>query len=98
MAFELLSDRDGSAVVRVSGELDMTTVPTLERGVAPVMGRTPDRLVLDLGALQFADSSAIALFVRWANTVGHIELRQPSPVLWRVIVRMGLAEHLGVTP
>jgi hypothetical protein len=48
--------------------------------------------------LDFADSSAIALFVRWANRVRRIEIREPSPLLRRVIERMGLAERLPMTP
>jgi hypothetical protein len=48
--------------------------------------------------MEFADSSAIALLVRWANLVPRVEIRQPPELLRRVIARMGLSERLHVTP
>jgi anti-sigma B factor antagonist len=96
MAFDLRTDSDGCALVAVTGELDMNTVPELEAAVEPIIGGRPARLVVDVSRLEFADSSAIALWVRWANLVRHLELREPSPFLRRVIARMGLADRLGV--
>jgi hypothetical protein len=52
--------------------------------------------VIDLARLRFADSSAIALWVRWASMVGAIELRNASPLLRRVVTTMGLSERLGL--
>jgi anti-anti-sigma factor len=98
MTFELADDSDGSALVRIAGELDMSNVDELEEAVEPIVKRRPDRLVVDVSALTFADSSAIALWVRWANLVPHVEIRQPSLLLRRVIGRMGLAERLRITP
>jgi anti-anti-sigma factor len=98
MTFELASDGDGAPLVRIAGELDMTNVEELGAAVAPVLEARPERLVVDLSGLGFADSSAIALFVRWANAVEQVELRQPSLLLRRVISRMGLAERLRMTP
>ena len=98
MTFELLADTDGSALVRISGELDLNTAPELDAAVAPIISGRPDRLVVDTGAMNFADSSAIALFVGWANRVGEIEIREPPMLLRRVIARMGLAERLRMTP
>jgi anti-anti-sigma factor len=96
--FDVSSGADGTTIVRVAGELDMTTAEELEAAVAPVIQSSRDRLVVDVGGLDFADSSAIALFVRWANRVRRIEIREPSPLLRRVIERMGLAERLPMTP
>ena len=56
----------------------------------------PARLVVDVSELRFADSSAIALWVRWAARVPEFELRDPSPLLQRVVTAMGLAEKLAV--
>ena len=74
----------------------MSQISPLEAAVAPVIDTKPERLVVDVSALRFADSSAIALWVRWAANVGEIELREPSPLLRRVITSMGLGEKLGV--
>ena len=96
VAIDVSTDDDGSAVVRISGELDISAVDALESEVAPVLANRPRRLVVDVSDLRFADSSAIALWVRWASTTGDFELRHPSPLLLRVITAMGLAEKLAV--
>jgi anti-anti-sigma factor len=82
----------------VSGELDITNVEALGSAVAPAIEHEPSRLVVNAGALRFADSSAIALWVRWATEVPEIELRDASPLLRRVVETMGLTETLGVKP
>jgi anti-anti-sigma factor len=98
MTFEHVSSQDGSAVVKVTGELDITNIGGLEEAVQPIIDTAPERLVLDVSALRFADSSAIALWVKWSATVRRIEIREPQPLLRRVIESMGLAQTLQVTP
>jgi anti-anti-sigma factor len=92
------TDADGNVVVTIGGELDISGVDALAAQVAPVLERPPDRLIVDVSGLRFADSSAIALWVRWATLVEDFELRHPSPLLGRVIAGMGLTEKLAVTP
>jgi anti-anti-sigma factor len=96
MTFDVASS-DGNAVVTVRGELDISNVDQLEAAVAPILETKPDRLIVDLGGLRFADSSAIAVWVRWGTTVGQIELCNTSPLLRQVITRMGLATRLRIT-
>jgi anti-anti-sigma factor len=91
-------DADGNAVVTISGELDISGVDALEARVAPLLERRPPRLIVDASGLRFADSSAIALWVRWATLVEDFELRHPTPLLSRVIAGMGLTEKLAVKP
>ncbi len=98
MTFELVSSDDGSAVIKVAGELDITTIEELEEAVRPILDRDPQHLVIDASSLRFADSSAIALWVKWATIVPAIEIRDPQPLLRRVIDSMGLAQTLQVTP
>lgn len=83
--FEVITDDPGTAVVRISGELDIANVEALQEAVEPVIAKQPDRLVIDVSDLRFADSSAIALWVQWASSVPDFELREPSPLLRRVI-------------
>ena len=59
MTFDVASS-DGNAVVTVRGELDISNVDQLEAAVAPILETKPDRLIVDLGGLRFADSSAHA--------------------------------------
>jgi anti-sigma B factor antagonist len=97
LAYEVTEDRDGCPLVRLRGELDMTTAPSLESAVAALIASSPPRLVIDASGLDFADSSAIALLVRWANLVREVEIRQPPELLRRVIARMGLSDRLRVS-
>jgi anti-sigma B factor antagonist len=96
MTFDVASV-DGIAVVSVNGELDMANIEPLELAVAPIVAQRPKKLVVDVGGLRFADSSAIALWVRWAASVGEVELRDASPLLRRVITSMGLGERLRLS-
>lgn len=98
MQFEIGSDERGSVVVRISGELDIATVPALDQALEPVLARRPQRLVLDLVHLRFADSSALAKLILWRRQVPEMELRRPSPLLRRVIESMGLSDALEMTP
>lgn len=95
---EVASDQDGSAMVIVTGDLDMATAAELEARVDPIIQSSRDRMVVDVSGLRFADSSAIALFVRWAGLVRDVEIREPSAMLRRVIERMGLADRLRMSP
>jgi anti-anti-sigma factor len=98
MTFTILAEDADTTVVTISGELDIANIHGLEAAVAPVIGTHPARLVLDLGGVSFADSSAIALWVRWATAVGELKLREASPLLQRVIETMGLGATLQLGP
>src|SRR5437588_3648723 len=95
MSFDV-ARHDGTATVTVAGELDISNIDRLDRAVTPIIETRPRRLVVDISKLRFADSSAIAVWVRWAAEVDEIELRDPSPLLRQVITKMGLAEKLGL--
>ena len=98
LTYELGANSDGSPLLELAGELDMTNADALEAVMNPVLTPAPSRLVVDVSGLLFGDSSAIALFVKWANLVGQVELREPPELLRRVIARMGLSGRLRVTP
>jgi len=98
MTYDVREGEDQSVTVRVGGELDMTNVAALSAAVRPAVEQRPERLIIDVGELSFADSSAIALWVRWANAVPEVELRGARPFLRRVVESMGLSEMLKVTP
>jgi anti-anti-sigma factor len=98
MTFDIASPHPGTAVVTIRGELDLGNVDQLAEAVAPVIETAPARLILEVGELRFADSSAIALWVRWAKAVAAIELRDASALLRRVITTMGLGDTLPLRP
>ena len=92
--FTVASDGAAEATVTIRGELDVANVDAIEAAVAPVVAGGIERLVVDVRELRFADSSAIALWLRWAGAVGQFELREPSPLLRKVIASMGLSAKL----
>lgn len=98
MTFDVLEGEPQAVTVTVRGELDMSNVDRLASAVAPALEREPARLIVDVGELAFADSSAIALWVQWAASVPETELRNVSALLRRVVESMGLADTLKVTP
>jgi anti-anti-sigma factor len=96
MTFDVAAVENRTAVVTIAGELDIANIEPLDAAMAPIIETRPERLVVDVSGLRFADSSAIALWVRWAASVGEIELKDPSPLLRRVITSMGLGEKMGI--
>ncbi len=94
MTFAIAQQDAETTVVTIRGELDISNVDELQTAVAPLIERRIGRLILDLGELAFADSSAIAIWVRWATIVGELRLRGVSPLLRTVIVTMGLSSRL----
>jgi anti-anti-sigma factor len=94
MTFDVVNDDGKTTVVTITGELDIASAGRLELAVAPIIGEGTERLVVDVSGLRFADSSAIALWVRWAAAVGQLELRDASPLLQRIIRSMGLDQRL----
>jgi anti-anti-sigma factor len=93
---ELSAEEPGTVVVRIIGELDLSSIPEVASRVEPALASNPRALVVDLSGLRFADSSAIALWVRWATTIDRFELRNTPSFVRRVIAAMGLSERLGV--
>lgn len=63
---EIAPGEDGHARVRLGGELDMSTVPELDRTLDEALANGRRRLVVDLRGLDFMDSTGLALLVRWS--------------------------------
>jgi anti-sigma B factor antagonist len=98
VSFQVATDPAGAVTVTISGELDLSGADALRERIAPVLERNPPRVIVDVAGLRFADSSAIALWVRWATAAKQFELRDPSPLLREVIDAMGLTGKLAVRP
>ncbi|HYZ80365.1 MAG TPA: STAS domain-containing protein [Solirubrobacteraceae bacterium] len=97
ISFDVVVDGHRHATVTIDGELDMSGIDPLAARVDEVLGHGITSLTVDVGGVRFADSSAIALWVRWASAVDEFELHEPPPLLRRVISAMGLSEKLGAT-
>ncbi len=54
---------NGSCTVALSGELDLATASSAEESLLEIEGGSPARLVLDLRALRFMDSTGLSLLI-----------------------------------
>jgi anti-anti-sigma factor len=91
----IVAPGDGSVLVTLDGELDIGTVESLGAAVTAELAAVETTLVVDTEQLRFVDSSGIALWVGWSQSVPRIEIRNAGPLVLRVIQTMGLAEILN---
>lgn len=89
-------DATGAHVVTVSGELDIATAAELEASIAQITAAYPDRLVFDLSELRFMDSAGIAVLIAAAAKANTVRLRNPSPIIRRVVEISGLCDVLPI--
>jgi anti-sigma B factor antagonist len=92
------SAEGGAPVVSLSGELDLTNAGRVKSAIGDVIAAGAGRLVVELSGLEFMDSSGLALLASFARKVPEVELRDPSPIVRRLIDLTGLAGILNVTP
>jgi anti-sigma B factor antagonist len=86
--------------LRVGGNLDVTTVPTLELTLDRVAARTPWRLELELSRLRMIDTVGLGALVRFskrlkgAGCLVHVGGLRDQPLL--VFRLLGLDRQLGL--
>ena len=89
---------DGGAVLRVEGDLDMATAPTLEDELADA--GFAKRLVLDLSQCTFLDSSAVRVLVSSVRdseaASGSLALVVTDPGILRVLEISGIDTMIPV--
>ncbi|MCW3033696.1 MAG: hypothetical protein QOK19_2295 [Solirubrobacteraceae bacterium] len=95
---ETSSDAAGQPVIRVAGDLDISSVDGLRSAVEAATVTRPDRLTFDLSALRFMDSAGIAVLLVAAKEVAIVRLRSPSRAVRRVVELTGLTDVLVVEP
>jgi anti-anti-sigma factor len=89
-------EEGGVPVVKLTGELDLSTVDSVRSAIAPVLEAEPNRIDFDLSALEFMDSSGIALMLSVSNSVPEVNLRHPTDIIRQVIEITGLTEALHI--
>ncbi len=82
-------------VMSVHGEIDLYTVPRLQRELAGVLAAgSPVRLVIDLSGVDFCDSTGVNVLLaahRQARDAGgDLELAGPRPAVRKILQVTGL--------
>jgi anti-anti-sigma factor len=90
-------EENGTPVVYLSGELDLTSAGQFSTAIDTALGRHPDRLILNASAVTFMDSSGIVLLVSATQRVQEVQVRDPSPIVRRLIELTGLSNVLRIT-
>ena len=89
-------EEDGNAVIRLVGDLDMASVDQARAAIDAALAGQPRRVVLDASALDYTDSSGIALLVQVTRRTRQVQVRNPSPVVRQLIELTGLSEILDI--
>jgi anti-anti-sigma factor len=93
-----VSREDGTAVIRLSGELDMVSVESVRSVIEGALPGQGDRLVFEISGLDFMDSSGIALLISMTRKVKTVEVRNPTAIVRRIIELTGLTDILLMVP
>ena len=88
--------QDGEPVISVAGELDLTNAKEVRSAIEAVISGHDQRVIFEVSELAFMDSSGIALLASVARQVREVELRDPTPIVRRLIEMTGLDEVLRI--
>jgi anti-anti-sigma factor len=94
-------ERDDSLVLEVHGELDIATSPMLDDALAGARRTDVARIVVDLVAVSFIDSTALHVLIRHVRAEAdrrRIQLTKSSPQTRRLFQLTGAAEFLPFVP
>jgi len=91
-----LTERDGWAVLAVSGEVDVATAPRLREALLDLVSQGKHRIVVDLGGVEFLDSTGLGVLVGALKRVrtqdGALALVCTEPRILKVFEITGLTK------
>lgn len=95
MELKVTSRPQGECVVMsVQGEIDLYTVPRLQRALADALAAGRVRLVVDMSGVDFCDSTGVNVLLaahRQAREAGgDLELASPRPAVRKILQVTGL--------
>jgi anti-sigma B factor antagonist len=90
--------RNGDVVVRLVGEIDLYNAPEVGAALEEVAGSDPARIVVDLGEVEFVDSTALGTLIEARKRLvnGRFVLAAPGRDVRRALEIAGLLEHFDV--
>ena len=90
---------NGAVVVRLVGELDLYNAPEVRTALLEVCAEQPERLVVDLGDVDFVDSTALGVLIEARTKLENRQsflLASPGLETHRALTISGLDQHLSV--
>ncbi|HTF54508.1 MAG TPA: STAS domain-containing protein [Pseudonocardia sp.] len=81
----------GTALLRVAGEVDMLSSPTLRDNIAAALGGARRRLIIDLEGVEFLGTSGLAALVE-----GRTSAAERNTELWLVCSRRQVLRPLRI--
>jgi anti-sigma B factor antagonist len=90
--------RNGDVVVRLAGEIDLYNAAEVGAALEEVGKSAPERVVVDLGEVDFVDSTALGTLIeaRKRLTDARFVLAAPGRDVRRALEVAGLLEHFDV--
>ncbi|MEO5577139.1 MAG: STAS domain-containing protein [Gaiellaceae bacterium] len=91
--------RNGAVVIHLVGELDLYNAPAVRDTLLELCSEQPERLVVDLGDVEFVDSTALGVLIEARSKLenGHsFLLAAPGLETHRALRISGLDRHLSV--
>ena len=85
------------AIIRADGEIDLATRDAITSAAHGAVADGATRLVLDLSAVTFMDSSGIAALIDTLS-IASVTLRKPSEAVDRLIATTGLTDTFCIEP
>ncbi|MFJ9472044.1 STAS domain-containing protein [Streptomyces caniferus] len=81
----------GAVILAVTGPLDVDTIAPLDEALQQVARDGTDPVVVDLSAVEFADSTTVNVLIQAHDALGPaLRLAAPSAVLERLFALTGL--------
>jgi anti-anti-sigma factor len=93
---ERTRDTSGTTIITLVGEIDMSNAESIGDDLERFIGKGVDRCIIDLAELEFMDSAGLAMLLRATARDASITIRNPSPVMRRIIECTGLADVLRI--
>ena len=91
---------EGIDLISVAGELDLHTVPELDRWIEAALREGRSHIVIDMSEVAFIDSTAIGSLVqanrRTAEAEGSLRLVSKQKNVLRIMGYTGLSETLAI--
>jgi anti-sigma B factor antagonist len=93
---------DGYVTLRVSGEIDLHTAPTLRDSALAALRQHGSTLRIDLREVPFMDSTGLEVLLATRRRAelegGSLALVGPTPAILRVLEVTGLDKLFTITP